>query len=194
MRTSVATEGNAPVPSGPAWLAKPTSTNLHAVDGCPPRSAGTGARSSAHGIASTLIGRRSDTCCHVGGHLTSCLSFCLIRSRLGPFTDVHPDRACAVRERWRTPVNAGQHCWKACWGQPLASSNLASSATSICDVIRPRACPAELRPTRPWPATRRTSPSARAGGRAVKEGLSRCSLCLVCHADVVQAAQVPPLW
>jgi hypothetical protein len=27
-------------------------------------------------------------------------------------------------------VNAGQHCWKACWGQPLRSSNLLSSATS----------------------------------------------------------------
>jgi hypothetical protein len=26
--------------SGPAWLARPTSTNLHAPDGCPPRSAG----------------------------------------------------------------------------------------------------------------------------------------------------------
>src|SRR5438876_4834916 len=37
------------------------------------------------------------------------------------------------RGRWRTPVNAGQHCWKACWGQPLASSNLASSATLTCD-------------------------------------------------------------
>ena len=34
--------------------------------------------------------------------------------------------------RRRTPVNAGQHCWKACWGQPLASSNLASSATLTC--------------------------------------------------------------
>ena len=26
-------------------------------------------------------------------------------------------------------MNAGQHCWKACWGQPLRSSNLLSSAT-----------------------------------------------------------------
>jgi hypothetical protein len=41
----------APVPSGPAWLARPTSTNLHALDGCPPRSAGTGARLSAQDIA-----------------------------------------------------------------------------------------------------------------------------------------------
>jgi len=29
-------------------------------------------------------------------------------------------------------VNAGQHCWKACWVQALASSNLASSATLTC--------------------------------------------------------------
>jgi hypothetical protein len=31
------------------------------------------------------------------------------------------DRTC--------PVHAGQRCWKACWGQPLRSSNLLSSAT-----------------------------------------------------------------
>jgi len=37
-------------------LARPTSTNLHALDGWPPRSAGTGARFSAHEIASTLTG------------------------------------------------------------------------------------------------------------------------------------------
>jgi polyketide cyclase/dehydrase/lipid transport protein len=35
-------------------------------------------------------------------------------------------------ERWRTRVNAGQHCWKAYWRQPLANSNLASSATLTC--------------------------------------------------------------
>ncbi len=36
--------GNAPVPSGPVWLARPASTNLHALEGRPPRSAGTEAR------------------------------------------------------------------------------------------------------------------------------------------------------
>ena len=49
------------------------------------------------------------------------------------FAGVRQDPSVTVsagRGRWRTPVNAGQHCWKACWGQPLASSNLASSATS----------------------------------------------------------------
>src|SRR5215510_640086 len=56
---SVATEGNAPGPSGPAWLARPASTNVHALDDCPPRSAGTGARYSAQEIAWMLTGRRS---------------------------------------------------------------------------------------------------------------------------------------
>ncbi len=42
-------------PSGPAWLARPTSAKMHALDGWPPRSAGTGARFSAQEIASTLI-------------------------------------------------------------------------------------------------------------------------------------------
>jgi hypothetical protein len=55
-RISVRTAGKAQLPSGPAWLARPTSTNLHALDGWPPRSAGTGARLSAHEIASTLTG------------------------------------------------------------------------------------------------------------------------------------------
>jgi hypothetical protein len=57
------------------------------------------------------------------------LSCGLIHSRPRPFTDGHPARVHARRERWRTSVNAGQHCWKACWVQALASSNLASSAT-----------------------------------------------------------------
>jgi hypothetical protein len=60
------------------------------------------------------------------------LSFGLIHCRTGPFADVRPDGVYAVRGRWRTPVNAGQHCWKACWGQPLAGSNPASSATLTC--------------------------------------------------------------
>ncbi len=29
-------------------------------------------------------------------------------------------------------MNAGQQCWKACWGQPLRSSNLLSSAAPTC--------------------------------------------------------------
>ena len=49
------------------------------------------------------------------------------------FAGVREDPSVTVSPghgRWRTPVNAGQHCWKACWGQPLRSSNLLSSATS----------------------------------------------------------------
>ena len=77
------------------------------------------------------------------------LSFGLIHPRPGPFTGGHPDRVRAGRGRWRTPVNADQHCWKACWGQPLASSNLASSARLTCDdalgscsraALHPKAC------------------------------------------------------
>src|SRR5262249_15875703 len=71
------------------------------------------------------------------------LSFGLIHPRTGPFTGGHSDRVRAARGRWRTPVNAMQHCWKACWGQPLASSNLASSAMLTCDDAH------SLRPARP---------------------------------------------
>ena len=41
-----------------------------------------------------------------------------------------PERQSARHGRSRPAANAGMHTWKACWGQPLASSNLASSATS----------------------------------------------------------------
>jgi hypothetical protein len=37
--------------------------------------------------------------------------------------------------RSRTPVNVGQHCWKACKGQPFRSSNLLSSANLTCKNI-----------------------------------------------------------
>src|SRR5215471_4815007 len=42
--------------------------------------------------------------------------------------------------RSRPAVNGEAHCWKACWGQPLASSNLASSATSDQAIHKPRSC------------------------------------------------------
>jgi hypothetical protein len=61
------------------------------------------------------------------------VSVSLIHPRPAPFTSGRPGRVRAGRGRWRTPVNAGQHCWKACWGQPLRSSNLLSSATLTCD-------------------------------------------------------------
>jgi hypothetical protein len=48
----------------------------------------------------------------------ACLSFCLIHPSPGPFTSDRPRHVRAGHGRWRTVVNAGQHCWKACWGQP----------------------------------------------------------------------------
>ena len=68
------------------------------------------------------------------------LSFGLIHPSPSPFTGGHPDRVRAARGRWRTPVNAMQHCWKACWGQPLAGSNPASSATSDQAIHQPTSC------------------------------------------------------
>ena len=61
-----------------------------------------------------------------------CLSFCLIHLRPASFTSDRPRHVRAGHGQWRPLVNAGQHCWKACWGQPLASSNLASSARLSC--------------------------------------------------------------
>ena len=73
------------------------------------------------------------------------LSFGLIHPRSEPFTGGHPDRVRVVRGRWRTLVNAVQHCWKACWGQPLRSSNLLSSATLTCgDALGSRLLAASL--------------------------------------------------
>jgi hypothetical protein len=43
--------------------------------------------------------------------------------RLPPLTSV------AGHGPFRPGVNTETHIWKACWGKPLASSNLASSAT-----------------------------------------------------------------
>jgi hypothetical protein len=59
-----------------------------------------------------------------------CLSFCLIHLRPAPFTSDRLRHVLAGHGRWRPLANAGAHCWKACWGQPLRSSNLLSSATS----------------------------------------------------------------
>ncbi len=70
----------------------------------------------------------------------TCLSSCLIHRRPAPFISGHPGRIRAGRARWRTVVNAGAHCWKACWVQALASSNLASSATFDQAIHKPRSC------------------------------------------------------
>jgi len=88
------------------------------------------------------------------------LSCGLIHQRPRPFADDHPARVHARRERWRTSVNAGQHCWKACWVQALASSNLASSAALTCDeasgscsrdVLRPKRMVSFPVSVEPWP-------------------------------------------
>ena len=78
------------VPSGPTWLAGPTSTNLPAVDGCPPGRDRVQVR--RHEIASTLTGRRSAAVLgRVVGRLAPCLSFCPftpVRDRSPMFTQI----------------------------------------------------------------------------------------------------------
>src|SRR5262249_4515959 len=39
-----------------------------------------------------------------------------------PFASGHFYHVRAGHGRWRTVVNAGQHCWKACWGNPTGWS------------------------------------------------------------------------
>ena len=56
----------------------------------------------------------------------------LIHLRPAAFTNGRVRCIRAGCGRWRILVNAGQHCWKGCWVQALASSNLASSATLTC--------------------------------------------------------------
>jgi hypothetical protein len=60
------------------------------------------------------------------------LSFGLIHCRPEPFMSGRRICIRARHERFWPSVNNARHCWKACWGQPLKSSNLLSSATLIC--------------------------------------------------------------
>ena len=76
--------------------------------------------------------------------------------------------------RWWPVVNSGQQCWKACWGQPLKSSNLLSSASLTC------------KNTGDWPLTSRLVVSrwAHLTGSFPRRGACRCRyqplrLCLV---------------
>jgi hypothetical protein len=100
--------GMRPCRPAPEWLAKPTSTNLHALEGCPPRSAGTGARLSAQEIASTLTGhppvpgRRTRPRDRAWAQLGS------FTPRPCPFTTGHAELISAGPGRWRPLVNAGQ--------------------------------------------------------------------------------------
>jgi hypothetical protein len=113
-------------------LARPTSTNLHALDGSRRDRLGLGP-----GSAPTRSPRRSLAISRPppgipGRPDGSWLSLWLIHPRPEPFTTGRAARICARHGRSWPPVNAGAQCWKACWGQPLASSNLASSATLTC--------------------------------------------------------------
>jgi hypothetical protein len=55
----------------------------------------------------------------VAGSYTAVVSVLVsIHPRPAPFTGGHPDEVRAGREPWRTLVNAGVHCWKACWCRP----------------------------------------------------------------------------
>jgi hypothetical protein len=78
----------------------------------------TGPGSSGQEIASTLTERRSPDAPIRVGRPASCLSFCLIHLRPAPFTRDRPSRVRAGHGRRWTSVNGGQHCWKACWGNP----------------------------------------------------------------------------
>jgi hypothetical protein len=122
--------GNAPVPSGPAWLARPDEHELARAGRLAAAVGRDRGQVQRPGSPRRLRGVAPQACCSIEGRQTSCLSFCLIHPRPGPFTSVRPGHVRARRGRWRTSVNTGQHCWKACWGQPLRSSNLLSSATS----------------------------------------------------------------
>jgi len=67
----------------------------------------------------------------------SCLSLCLIHGCPRMFTGDRTEYVRPGSGRWRTMANGDQQCWKACWGQPLASSNPASSATLSCGDAKP---------------------------------------------------------
>ena len=58
-----------------------------------------------------------------------------LQSHSPGFAGVRRDPMATVFQghgRPRPDMNAEAHCWKACWGQPLRSSNLLSSATLTC--------------------------------------------------------------
>jgi hypothetical protein len=123
-----AAAANALAAGYPPWSAIPGPSSPR------PASTRAGAGFSAHEIALTPHwASRCGRAAPVVGRQAPCLSFCIIHPRPAPFTRDRPGRVRAGRGRWRTVVNASQHCWKACWGQRLRSSNLLSSATLTCD-------------------------------------------------------------
>jgi len=117
----------------------------------------------------------------------SCLSFCLIHGCPRMFTGDRTEYVRPGSGRWRSMANGDQQCWKACWGQPLASSNPASSATLSCGDAKPLSFglaahrslghsfvsvvarkPARKRPGAPDPAALAQDPRDRKGPRRAR--------------------------
>ena len=112
---------------------------------CPRRCKHAAARERA--CASGLVGRRSHSWSHSS-------TFRVVRHV--PTSTGSPGRGPC-----RPSVNSAAHAWKACWGQPLKSSNLLSSARVTRDNVR-SACP----PPVPLPRARlsfRPNPSPLTG-------------------------------
>jgi hypothetical protein len=71
------------------------------------------------------------------------LSSGLIHPRSGPFTTGHARHISVGRERWRPVVNAGQHCWKACWCRSIkrGTASVADKALRCDQAALPRYAP-----------------------------------------------------
>jgi hypothetical protein len=89
----------------------------------------------------------------------SSLSSSLIRQRSGMSAEHRPRPRGRGHRRCWPAVNARPQTWKACWGQPLKSSNLLSSASRTCGSTsramrtpRGRASPSSLEHLRGTPA------------------------------------------
>ena len=63
----------------------------------------------------------------LGSDLASCSSRC-IRPCPWAFRSIRSGRRTPGQQGFWSPLDAVAHAWKACWGQPLTSSNLVSSA------------------------------------------------------------------
>src|SRR5215472_17921388 len=112
---SVAADGNAPVPSGPAWLARPASTTLPALDGCPPRPAGTGPDSEPTRSPRRTPGTLGRHAIAVRGPAGG-LSFGLIHARPELFAGDREPPSCPGPGHSRLVVDGPAQSSKACEG------------------------------------------------------------------------------